>query len=388
MKKAAFFFGSGISRPSGMPSVEGITNDALTGDWWCHTDLSFLPGPNPNPLIPDHITPAVKEFLRRVSVCASDYIAELARPRPGRKPHYEDLFSLAEQAMRPETDHVPNLAAVEFLRRLRREAADLHCGFKSRIGDGFVGLATAACDYLHWVVHHKLSRDAVRRGLNLISETARHVEALDIFTTNHDLLIEQQLGSDGFTPQTGFDDDGHGEFRVYRSRWWLNSRPRERVRLFKLHGSLNWWRYHFPGWAVQYAIPNGDPCHSKDSNGHFLTPIENKAAFLSGTIVKEMRYGLALWGELFSAFQTHLAQHDILVSCGYGFGDTGINQRILQWLCDAGDHQLVILTPEDLNQFFKDKPPWLAQAYQNDKVTIIPQYLETCSFDELAEHFG
>ena len=125
--QAAFFFGSGISFDSEMPSVHEITAVALGGDWHLHTDGRFYPGANSNPLIPDEITPVVKRFLEKVADCAADYRAELARPHAAVRPHYEDLFSLAEQAARAETDHVPNLATVEFVRRLRRESAPLHC---------------------------------------------------------------------------------------------------------------------------------------------------------------------------------------------------------------------------------------------------------------------
>lgn len=393
-KQVAFFFGSGISIPSGFPSVYDITKAARDEDWHLYSGGSFWPGANPNPMIPDTVTPTVKAFLAKVSDCAADYLAELARPAAGRDPHYEDLFSLAEQALRPETDHVPNLAAVEFLRRLRRETASLHCGFNggSVGGDGFVGLATAACEFLHWVVHHKLHAGGkVRRGLQLISETALAVDSMDVFTLNHDLLVEAQLKSDGIRDvESGFDDRSHGEFSVYRSGWWEDTKlPRGKIRFFKLHGSLNWWLYDFPGWARQYAIPDGDAFHSKDQNDKFVKPVEWKAAFLSGTIVKEMRYGVGLWAELFAAFRSHLASHTHLICCGYGFGDTGVNQRLVQWMSDRldGSNRLVILTPEAPGDYFSDKPPWLERLHEEGRVIIVPQYLENCSLADLSPYF-
>lgn len=392
--QAAFFFGSGISIPSGMPSVYQISKAVSDEEWHLHTDGSFLPGPNPNPLIPDAVTPVVKAFLAKVADCAADYLAELARPAAGRKPHYEDLFSLAEQALRPETDHVPNLAAVEFLRRLRRETASLHCGFKggSVGGDGFVGLASSACDFLHWVVHHKLQAGGKeRRGLGLISEIASSVASLDVFTLNHDLLVERQLKADGITSlETGFDDRSHGEFSVYRSGWWADTKQsREKVRLFKLHGSLNWWLYEFPGWARQYAAPDGDPFHSKDQGGRLVHPVEWKAAFLSGTIVKELHYGVGLWAELFAAFRLHLANHTHLICCGYGFGDTGVNQRLVQWMHDRldGSNRLVILTPDSPENYLSDKPYWLVRLYEEGRVVFVPRYLEKCKLGDLSPYF-
>ena len=114
-KKAAFFFGSGISYPSfdwGVASVDGITNAALTEEWHYTTCRTFAHGKKPSPYIPDDVTPAVLEFLKKVLICANEYIAYLDKSSKPRKAHYEDLFSLAEQASQPESTYVPNLAVV------------------------------------------------------------------------------------------------------------------------------------------------------------------------------------------------------------------------------------------------------------------------------------
>jgi SIR2-like domain len=395
--QAAFFFGSGISFDSEMPSVQEITTSSLSGDWHLHTDGRFYPGPNPNLLIPDCITPRVMSFLSKVTDCAADYRAELARPEAGIRPHYEDLFSLAEQAARAETDHVPNLATVEFLRRLRRDTASLHCGYKGGPSgsDGFVGLAQDACEFLHWVVDAKLRAGGIdRQGLKAISKTALAVDELDIFTLNHDTLVEQQLTVDGISEvETGFDDRSHGQFSVYRSRWWkCTATPRKRVRLLQLHGSLNWWLFEFPNWnggTRQYAIPDGAPDHGKDETGHLVRPVEWKAAFLSGTIVKELRYGLGFWGEQLEAFRESLAKHAHLICCGYGFGDTGINLRIDQWMHDrpGTGNQLVILTPDDPDSWIQGKPYWLIRHYQSNLVKFVPKYLSDCEADDLKPFF-
>ena len=214
---------------------------------------------------------------------------------------------------------------------------------------------------------------------------------MDVFTLNHDLLVEAQLKSDGIGDvESGFDDRSHGEFSVYRSGWWEDAKqPRRKIRLFKLHGSLNWWFYDFPGWARQYAIPDGDAFHSKDQNGKFLHPIEGKTAFLSGIIVKELRYGVGLWAELFASFRSHLATHTHLICCGYGFGDTGVNQRLVQWMNDRldGSNRLVILTPDAPESYFSDKPYWLIRLYEERRVIIVPQYLENCSLADLSPYF-
>jgi hypothetical protein len=117
--------------------------------------------------------------------------------------------------------------------------------------------------------------------------------------------------------------------------------------------------------------------------------VDQKAAFLSGTIVKEMRYGVGLWAELFLAFRTHLAKHTHLICCGYGFGDTGINQRLVQWAHDRldGSNRLVILTPDSPEPYFSDKPYWLIQLWEQGRVVMVPKYLEHCDLDDLIPYF-
>jgi len=387
MKRAAFFFGAGISRPSGNPLAAEITTSALSDQWHQHTDLNFYPGLHRNPAFVDVVTPTVQSFLAVVNKIAREYLAEVARTQPPREPHYEDLFSLAYQAFRPEVEHTPNLAVMEFLRRLRAETLPLHSEFRggSSRGGGFCSLAETACDFLHWVVHHKLTAGGTRAGLDAITETAKHVDELDIFTLNHDLLIEAQLEDQGIAYEDGFADR-HGELRAF-SFW--HAERREKVRLFKLHGSVDWFLYEFPGWARQYAIPDHDAFHSRDQNGAFVKPVEWKAAFLSGTIVKEQYYGTGLFGELFSAFRSHLGRHTHLICCGYGFGDPGVNGRIHQWLQDSLDrsNRLVVLNPGSDREFFDAKPFWLQDLHSHGRLIRVDKWLQHCLVDDLLPFF-
>jgi hypothetical protein len=387
VKRAAFFFGAGISRASGKPLAPEITKSALSGHWHLHTDQNFYPGKNPNPACSDELTPTVQKFLFEISEIAKDYIVEVSRtPRP-REPHYEDLFSLAHQAAHSKLDHTPNLAVVEFARRLRARTSPLHIEFKSpQGGRGFAGLAESACDFLHWVVHHELAKDGNKRaGLHAITDTAKAVDELDIFTLNHDVLIEAQCRSANILYEDGFADR-RGELLAFS--WWPQDK-REKVRLFKLHGSVNWFLYAFPGWARQYAIPDKEAFHSRDENGNLVRPVEWKAAFLSGTVVKEQLYGVGFFGDLFTAFRQHLGTHKHLIFCGYGFGDPGINNRIDQWLHDRldGSNRIVVLNSGSEADYFADKPYWLQDLHGRGQLIFINKWLQDCTVGDLAPYF-
>jgi hypothetical protein len=397
-KKAAFFFGSGISYPSfdmGVASVDGITDAAFTEEWHYTTCKTFAHGKKPSPYIPDDVTPAVLAFLKQVRMCADQYIAYLEKPAKARNSHYEDLFSLAEQASQPESTYVPNLAVVQFLLRLRRDTRSIYSRFKNPVSgsDPFVTLAQLSCDYLHWVVDHVLRCRAKKRaGLSLIVRAAEAVKELDIFTLNHDTLVEEELKHAKLDYEMGFGDRSRGHFSVYQPGWSDLCRPRmASTRIFKLHGSLNWYLYDIPdsprGFR-QYAIPDSDAYHVRDNKGRDVRPADWKAAFLSGTIVKEQRYGYGFWSELFSAFQEYLTHHTHLICCGYGFGDAGVNLRLEQWARNLpGTNTLVVLTPEPEHTYFKSKPVWLQQLRSQGRVRLIPKYLQQCKLTDIARFF-
>jgi hypothetical protein len=199
--------------------------------------------------------------------------------------------------------------------------------------------------------------------------------------------VEDQLKETGF----GLDyEDGFGDRRgdVRAFSFWPEQN-RKKVRLFKLHGSINWYFYNFPGWAYQCAIPDTDPSHSRDQNGRLLIPAEPKAAFLSGTVVKELRYGTGLFGEIFSQFRRHLGRHKHLVLCGYGFGDTGINNRIHQWLCDSldGSNKLIVLHEGSEQDFFEDKPLWMQELKSERRLALVDKWLENCKVADIEQYF-
>jgi hypothetical protein len=161
------------------------------------------------------------------------------------------------------------------------------------------------------------------------------------------------------------------------------------VHLVKLHGSLNWFLYDFPGWARQYAIPDGDAFHTRDQHGQMLKNVTTKAAFLSGTIVKEQLYGIGFFGDIFAAFRRRLAFHQHLVFCGYGFGDPGINSRIYQWTCDRlnGSNRIVVLTEQSPTEFFIDKPYWLDGLYDHGRLILVSKWLQNCTVEDLFPFF-
>ncbi len=137
---------------------------------------------------------------------------------------------------------------------------------------------------------------------------------VEVFTPNYDLLMEASLESksipyfDGFVgSRSAFFDLHSVEHEKIPSRW---------VRLWKLHGSVNWWL------DANGKVFRGTP-KNKASNKQMIYPSHLK--YLQS---RRMPY-LAMQDRLSSFLSTG---QSVLVTSGYSFGDQHLNEIITQRL--------------------------------------------------------
>lgn len=378
--RAAFFFGSGISLASGAPSVGAITDQLFGKQWIGHTDGSFFPKPSDYEGEPRDALRA-QQFLQRIR----DKIEPQLLAREKRRAHYEDLFSAARQIVQDEMMEIPNPLIADFSATLRKGTADLFAAQHAHIDDNkFASLADRASILIQWAVAFGLHVAKTPQGMGLISEVAKSVGDLDIFSLNHDPLIETQLKQDGVPFFDGFGNL-NGDASIFDSNW--PAAPA--VRLFKLHGSTNWYRIRFPEWD-QFARLHRNVNEARDKEGNLLNLLDVTPIFLSGNMVKEQAYGYGLIGDHFVRFRDRLSTHRTLICCGYGWGDKGINIRLAQWLHDAKENRVVILHG-DGEEAAAAAGFWTfrwERFRQIGKVVVIPKWLSDCTLDDLKPHFG
>jgi len=137
--------------------------------------------------------------------------------------------------------------------------------------------------------------------------------AAEVFTSNYDLLMEQAFETrkvpyfDGFVgSRNTFFDLASMEQDKLPPRW---------ARLWKVHGSVNWWRSASGDVERRHASEAGDrqmiyPSHMKYDQSRrlpYLAMLDRLKAFLAN--------GQA-----------------VLITCGYSFADQHLNEAILQGL--------------------------------------------------------
>lgn len=141
----------------------------------------------------------------------------------------------------------------------------------------------------------------------------RRTHAVEIFTPNYDTLIEQALESHQIPYFDGFVGSRQAFFDLTSME--NGSLPPRWSRLWKVHGSINWWRTKADDVVRREDGKEGDrqmiyPSHLKYDQSRrmpYLAMLDRLRAFLSS--------GQA-----------------VLVTCGYSFADQHLNEIILHGL--------------------------------------------------------
>ncbi len=184
--------------------------------------------------------------------------------------------------------------------------------------------------------------------LSFASRTASR-ERLNIFTTNYDRIIEYGLDEAGILTLDRFIGKLKPKMRFHRidldyhyNPPGIRGEPRYVegvVRYTKLHGSIDW---KFEGKdIIRSYVGFGD------INYNLSDPFENVIIYPNSS--KAIETAFFPYSELFRDFTTAICRsNSVLVTYGYGFGDSHINQIILDMLTIPSTH-LVIISYDNVN---------------------------------------
>lgn len=351
--KVILFFGSGISYASNLPDTNTITNCLLKEKWHNHSDQNFYFGEEPNPYFKSkNLAPRLQKFLVILKEATDVYLKE--RREIGST--YEDLFYLSQQISDNEKYEIDNPAIAPFINELKNKIQELCTSintYKEEINLGF--LASRSCDLIQCVVWHELINREEPKGLQLIADLIKDqkIGKLDIATLNHDLLIEQFLSGERIDYIDGFGIP-NGNVRFFEPE--LYNRHDIKTNIFKLHGSINWYRFRREENETiidKYGCTtNTDYDYCKDSEGQLMHTLESKPIFLTGSYNKMPAYGFGAFAQVHSMFFERLSQLNLMIMSGYGWNDRGINGRLFDWILSSPQKRLVLLdeNPEKIQQ--------------------------------------
>lgn len=252
---------------------------------------------------------------------------------------YEDLFQMCTQIKQNGLGLTEDAMTGAFVDKVERDAEGLLDG--DRVEERLISLyhlASRAAAFIEWLVAEYLETDTIK-GLDLVVELAQSssIEKLDIITLNHDMLVEQLLRKNGIPFVDGFGA-ADGDLRFFDDRAYDTTSAK--VRILKPHGSVDWYRVRGVSYPAVFHGSNLYDCRLASGEQKHIdikTP-----AFLSGP-GKILTYNRGIFSEIFYRMHHAFRQNRSLVMSGYGWGDTALNFRIVNWLGYSDQNAMLLL---------------------------------------------
>jgi len=347
--KIGCLFGSGISFKAGYKNVSKITNIILSGNnissCTCSKYLIFPPE-YANICDKDLNVKRITNFLKIIYNENKQYNKEFNN---NFSPNYEDLYYIVRQLHDEIYNEQKNLIVREYLQKLSANP-EINLTVRNQVGyHNFTlkELIDETMIYINSIVTGLLLLPPKKISyLKILKELSddKNIEIIDIFSLNHDLLLESYfdknniLFCDGFSEPTGKSTLKHIDLKLFNGN--------NKINLLKLHGSSNWFRYReckteFIAKSISSHID-----HKKDENGNHIKPVSSKAEILIGTFNKLIDYNYGIFSELFCLFVNKLNQINILICSGYGFSDKGINVKIIEWYFKDNKNKIILIHPD------------------------------------------
>jgi hypothetical protein len=155
------------------------------------------------------------------------------------------------------------------------------------------------------------------------------------------------------------------------------------TRLYKLHGSISWYRFVVDGLPRTAVVRRNDGSDLTDGKGNVLRRWIQSASFLTGGN-KAVRYQHGIYLDLLFRFQEVLRNCDVILMCGYGWGDAAINLRLETWM-DNPRKRIVLLHPNP--EEITSRSMIIASAYNwwvsSGRLITVPRWLSQLSREDL-----
>lgn len=216
---------------------------------------------------------------------------------------------------------------------------------------------------------------------------------IDVHTLNHDLFFESLNRTEWLNGDIsdGFDEFGseyYGKLnindceytcRLQRYTGYYNTA----IRLYKLHGSLNYILYYkdhnhvlLPDKCVKLrrGISPSDLLRGKGCKKHYEEfPFAPHANLLTGTTSKILQYNSPyFYKKVFSKFRKNLKKSTFLLVIRYGAKDVGINEILLKY---CHDKPVYIIDP------FAEKNEAIKELASKLNATVYPIKIEELKTD-------
>lgn len=361
MKNVVFLLGAGSSIPAGYSSTDCLTEQVVNSKEYGFDSADRV---LPNCVeIPHEIEKT--RLVRRIICWLKDRNQEYFDRRGEnvvKLVNYEDIYYLASQLTDDYTE-LQNPALLPLIDRLKWEMTlwpeFLEFNEFRQRGNTMLrpeelqGVLEDTCIYIRSVVINILLRTQVspcNKHLELITAVnqADKLNLKGIATLAHDTHVENFLRNqhvqiaDGFSPQPT-----ECKWRIWQDHFPENNH----IPFMKLHGSVDWKRISKEkndrrpdtiGIDMGRSERPNMPYHNGYSPESWLP--RGQSILLMGTFNKPAMYAGPQLIDVHYRFKKILENTDLLIVCGYSFGDKSINTQLISWW-HSSCRSIVVIDP-------------------------------------------
>ncbi|MCC6366048.1 MAG: SIR2 family protein [Bryobacterales bacterium] len=280
--------------------------------------------------------------------------------------NYEELYYLAAQLADVDGEY-ENPAILPFLEDARKRlTSPLH---NNLFRETTKYIRHVVCDALFKL---KPKPDHLRSVIQASKDES--VSRLEIFTLNHDVLIEDSLRAANVRFADGFVQVPGKNYQCWKYQAFKDSQ--EKVRLSKLHGSIDWYHTREEDRGPSTVITSTD--------FDAVPGFPGNPAVLIGTFNKMLEYTMGIYADLFCAFRSALPTLDRLVISGYSFSGKGVNASIAEWTRQNKNLKLLIIAP-DVHDYPRTARGSIQRLLRDCEAQIVsePKKFEALTWEEI-----
>lgn len=164
---------------------------------------------------------------------------------------------------------------------------------------------------------------------NMFAESSVDDYVMDVFSLNNDLVIETFFKGNDMTPFTGFSNN---EWRGMDNL--ETEQPFSRIKLYKLHGSLDWVR------LTTGEVKERDKCEDYELD---MIDARHNPYIIFGHGTKT--FSVDPFFSLIHSFRKELERKDYYFVIGYSFFDPYINNLLIEAV-NKGNKKIIIINPK------------------------------------------
>lgn len=347
--------GSGVSYCSEIPGVETITNRILNGhDIGRHSDSIYYIN-NVQPYLQHY----VKDNLALIEFLVNDIENFYQFLGKKHRINYEDIYYVLSQLHDSFYFEYENPAINSLIKKI--------ISIDDFSPEKIQNLTKECLVYIRSVVWQMIFYQPFKSDqFSIIPELINRTNLSNIISLNHDIVLEDYLNNSGIKYDDGF------QLIDYKYPQWVGHSADERLKLYKLHGSVNWFEV-----GVNNPINRNDLVQLPNTiyiqgvhweENKFWGVLDGLPKLLIGTFNKMLGYFSIVFQEQYDAFKMRLKESNVLIISGYGFGDKGVNTQLSYWLNYNTAHKLIIIHP--------DKEALINNARGNFRLNLLNQQMK------------